>query len=107
LTKFSIIFISKTKILLLETFFVYEFYSSSPITGFLLAGYIGTTLYTQFRRTLNISLKNFQENGSVGRKPGSGRPKKRTPEVIEEVRQAMEEAPGTSTEHLSQQLGVC
>jgi hypothetical protein len=45
LTKFSIIFISKTKRLLLETFFVSEFYSSSPITGFLLAGYIGTTLY--------------------------------------------------------------
>jgi hypothetical protein len=22
--------------------------------------------YTQFRQTLNISLKNFQENGSVG-----------------------------------------
>ncbi|KAJ3634964.1 hypothetical protein MTP99_007904 [Tenebrio molitor] len=47
---------------------------------------------------------NFQENGSVGRKPGSGRPKKRTPEVIEEARQAMEEAPRTSIEHLSQQL---
>jgi hypothetical protein len=62
--------------------------------------------YMQFRQTLNISLKNFQENGSVGRKPGSGRPKKRTPEVIEEARQAMEEAPGTSIEHLSQQLGV-
>jgi nicotinamide riboside transporter PnuC len=46
LTKFSIIFISKTKRLLLETFFVYEFYSSSPITGFLLAGYIGTTCIT-------------------------------------------------------------
>jgi hypothetical protein len=30
---------------LLETFFVCEFYSSSPITGFLLAGCIGTTLY--------------------------------------------------------------
>jgi hypothetical protein len=42
----------------------------------------------------------------VGRKPGSGRPKKRTPEVIEEARQATEEAPGTSIEHLSQQLGV-
>jgi hypothetical protein len=55
--------------------------------------------YTQFRQTLNISLKNFQENGSVRRKPGSGRPKKRTPE---EARQAMEEAPGTSIEHLSQ-----
>ncbi|CAH1377207.1 unnamed protein product, partial [Tenebrio molitor] len=27
-------------------------------------------------------------------------------EVIEEVRQTMEEAPGTSIEHLSQQLGV-
>jgi hypothetical protein len=62
--------------------------------------------YTQFRQTLNISLKNFQENGSVGRKPGSGRPKKKTPEVIEQARQAMEEAPGTSIEHLSQQLGV-
>ncbi|KAJ3620785.1 hypothetical protein MTP99_004707 [Tenebrio molitor] len=48
---------------------------------------------------------NFQENGSAGRKPESGRPKKRTPEVIEEARQAMEEAPGTSIEHLSQQLG--
>jgi hypothetical protein len=24
---------------------VYEFYSSSPITGFVLAGYIGTILY--------------------------------------------------------------
>jgi hypothetical protein len=45
LTKFSIIFISKTKRLLVETFFVYEFYSSSPIAGFLLPGYIGTTLY--------------------------------------------------------------
>jgi hypothetical protein len=54
----------------------------------------------------DISLKNFQENGSVRRKPGSDRPKKRTPEVIEEARQAMEEAPGTSIEHLSQQLGV-
>jgi hypothetical protein len=51
--------------------------------------------YTQFRQTLNISLKNFQEDRSVGRKPGSSRSKKRTPEVIEETRQAMEEAPGT------------
>jgi hypothetical protein len=30
-----------------------------------------------FRQTLNICLKNFQENGSVGRKPPSGRLKKR------------------------------
>jgi hypothetical protein len=62
--------------------------------------------YTQFRQTLNISLKNFQENGSAGRKPESGRPKKRTPEVIEEARQAMEEAPGTSIEHFHNNL-VC
>jgi hypothetical protein len=40
------------------------------------------------------------------RKPGSDRPKKRTPEVIEEDKQAMGEVPGTSIEHLSQQLGV-
>jgi hypothetical protein len=45
--------------------------------------------YTQFRQTLNICLKNFQETGSVGRKPESGRRKKRTAEVIEEARQAM------------------
>jgi hypothetical protein len=49
--------------------------------------------YRQFRQTLNICLKNFQENGSVGRKPGSSRLKKRTPEVIEEARQAMGKAP--------------
>jgi hypothetical protein len=36
------------KRLLLERFFVYEFYSSPPITVFLLAGYIGTTLYIFF-----------------------------------------------------------
>jgi hypothetical protein len=54
----------------------------------------------------NISLKNFQENGSAGRKPESGRPKKRTPEVIEEARQAMEEVPGTSIEHFHNNL-VC
>jgi hypothetical protein len=62
--------------------------------------------YTQFRQTLNICLKNFQETGSVGRKPESGRRKKRTAEVIEQARQAMGEAPGTSVQHLSQQLGV-
>jgi hypothetical protein len=49
--------------------------------------------YTQFRQTLNICLKKFQENGSVGQKPRSGRLKKRTLEVIEEARQAMEKAP--------------
>jgi hypothetical protein len=35
--------------------------------------------YTQFRQTLNISLKNFQENGSVGRKPGSETSNGRSP----------------------------
>ncbi|KAJ3666170.1 hypothetical protein Zmor_001623 [Zophobas morio] len=38
--------------------------------------------YTQFRQTLNVSLKNFQETGSVTRKTGTGRPKKRTPELL-------------------------
>ncbi|KAJ3644104.1 hypothetical protein Zmor_026777 [Zophobas morio] len=62
--------------------------------------------YTQFRQTLNVSFKNFQENGSVTRKPGSGCPKRRTPELIEEPREVMEETPGTSIRHLSQQLGL-
>jgi hypothetical protein len=39
------LFLSRKQKDLLETFFVYEFYSSSPITGFLLVGYIGTILY--------------------------------------------------------------
>jgi hypothetical protein len=63
-------------------------------------------LFWNIRQTLNICLKNFQETGSVGRKPEGGRRKKRTAEVIEEARQAMGEAPGTSVQHLSQQLGV-
>jgi hypothetical protein len=36
----------------------------------------------------------------------AARQRKELLEVIEEVRQTMEEAPGTSIEHLSQQLGV-
>jgi hypothetical protein len=60
-TKFSMIFISKTKRLLLETFFVYEFYSSSPITGFLLAGYIGTTLYRYKNESPFVSLAKTQK----------------------------------------------
>ena len=44
--------------------------------------------YTQFRQTLKICLKNFQENGLVTRNPGNSRPKKRTPvtEVMIETR---------------------
>jgi hypothetical protein len=37
---------------------VYEFYSSSPITGFLLAGYIGTSLYMNFPVKGNIKIYN-------------------------------------------------
>jgi hypothetical protein len=42
---------------------VYEFYSSSPITGFLLAGYIGTTLYKKaVKENLGIELGKIENN---------------------------------------------
>ncbi|RZC38085.1 hypothetical protein BDFB_014615, partial [Asbolus verrucosus] len=60
----------------------------------------------QFRQTLDLYVSNFRETGSVVRKKGSGRPKKRTPEVIENVRQIMEAAPSSSLRHLSQQVDL-
>jgi hypothetical protein len=48
MTKFSIICISKTKKLLSEFFFVYDLFSSSPITG--------DFLQTYFRINLHIIL---------------------------------------------------
>ncbi|RZC35534.1 HTH 24 domain containing protein, partial [Asbolus verrucosus] len=42
--------------------------------------------------------------GSVDRKVDSDRPKKRTDQVTENVRQIMEEAPRTSVRRLSQQV---
>jgi hypothetical protein len=41
---------------------VYEFYSSSPITGFLLAGYIGTTLYIDKRMLAKIESWEQKKN---------------------------------------------
>ncbi|RZC35016.1 hypothetical protein BDFB_011406, partial [Asbolus verrucosus] len=46
--------------------------------------------YEMFRQTLNLYICNFRQTGSITRKSGSRRPKKRTPEVIENVRQIME-----------------
>jgi hypothetical protein len=48
---------------------MYEFYSSPPITGFLLAGYIGTTLYTHFSRFLDFfNMRQFNKIvNSIGR----------------------------------------
>jgi hypothetical protein len=70
MSKFLIIFISKTKGLLLETFFVYEFYSSSPITGFLLAGWqVGKNLlyaYDEligFKKVILVAWLQFFSNG--------------------------------------------
>ncbi|KAJ3661849.1 hypothetical protein Zmor_006228 [Zophobas morio] len=60
-----------------------------------------------FRQTLNVSLKNFQENGSVTRKPGSGRPKKRTPELIEEAREVMEETPENVANAVRRRARLC
>lgn len=60
--------------------------------------------YNTFRCSLKHCIELFRETGSVLRKEGSGRPKKRTEEVIENVRQIMEDAPRTSLRRLSQQV---
>lgn len=67
--------------------------------------------YDKFRKALDHSVKLFRETGSVNRKEGSGRPKKRTHEEIENVREIIENAPTTSIRHLAQQtelsVGTC
>lgn len=60
--------------------------------------------YDTFRASVKHCIDRFRETGSVSRKEGSGRPTKRTEEVIENVRQVMEEAPRTSLRRLSQQV---
>lgn len=60
--------------------------------------------YNTFRCSLNHCIQLFRETGSVLRKKGSGRPTERTEEVIENVRQIMEEDPRTSVRRLSQQV---
>ncbi|RZC32279.1 hypothetical protein BDFB_014716, partial [Asbolus verrucosus] len=46
--------------------------------------------YEKFRQTLDLCVSNFHETGSVARKKGSGKPKKRTLKIMENVRQIME-----------------
>ncbi|RZB40389.1 HTH 29 domain containing protein, partial [Asbolus verrucosus] len=62
--------------------------------------------YKQFRECLNYSVKLFRETGSIKRKDGSGRSKKRTPEIVDEVEVIMENQPKTSLRHLSQQVNL-
>lgn len=67
--------------------------------------------YDRFRTTLNHCVRLFRETGSICRKDGSGRPRQRTAEAIENVRQVIEDNPRTSIRSLSQQTqlsyGTC
>jgi len=56
--------------------------------------------------TTSRSVANFRETGSVGRKTGSGRPCKRTEEVVEEVRGIIANEPSKSLRRLSQQVNL-
>ncbi|RZC32120.1 hypothetical protein BDFB_011794, partial [Asbolus verrucosus] len=62
--------------------------------------------YEKFRQTLHRCLNNWQEAGSIGRKKGSGRPKLRTPEVVENVQNIIGAASRTSIRQLAQQTGL-
>jgi hypothetical protein len=62
--------------------------------------------YKEFRDTLQNTVALFRETGSVSRKKGSGPPKKRNAEKIEEVRQIINEAPQTSIRRVSQQVDL-
>lgn len=60
--------------------------------------------FDDFRQYLRRYVELFRETGSILRKEGSGRPKKRTGEAIEQVRQIINEAPRTSVRRLAQQV---
>lgn len=59
-------------------------------------------VYQVVRKTVVL----FREKGSVERKTGSGRPKKRTAEVLDNAREIIEATPSTSIRRLGQQLNL-
>lgn len=62
--------------------------------------------YDSFRHTVTHSVMVFRETGSVKQKEGAGRAKKRTEELVNNVREIINNAPRTSVRALSQQVGV-
>lgn len=67
--------------------------------------------YNHFNATLDRCVKLFRETGSILRKDGSGRPKKRSQENIDHAREIMQANPKTPIRQLSQQtelsVGTC
>lgn len=62
--------------------------------------------YQQFRDSLSHAVAVFRETGSLGRKAGSGRPSKRTPQVVEEVEGIIDNDQHVSIPRISQQVGL-
>lgn len=62
--------------------------------------------FDSFRKTLHTCIRLFRQTGDVCVKKSGGRPKKRTNEVIENVREVMDAAPSTSIRVLSQQTDL-
>jgi hypothetical protein len=62
--------------------------------------------YKKFLDSTRRIVSNFRQNGSVKRKEGSGRPKVRSEEVINNVRQIVQEQPKISVRHLGLQLNI-
>lgn len=68
--------------------------------------HFGIVEYIRFYDALRHTVELFDETGGVTRRKGSGRPTKRTPDVLENVRQIMAEAPSTSLRRLSQRIDL-
>jgi hypothetical protein len=62
--------------------------------------------YMQFKKTLDTCISSFRETGSVQKRTSTGRPKKRTDEVIANAREIMQNTPKTSVRHLRQQMNT-
>lgn len=62
--------------------------------------------FKHFQTVVARCLNVFRETGSVLRREGSGHVSKRTPEVVEAVRQVVTDQPKTSIRQLSQQVDL-
>ncbi|RZC32413.1 hypothetical protein BDFB_015242, partial [Asbolus verrucosus] len=75
------------------------------VNGFTKLNHVSGNFVKNFPMWLYV-VRLFRETGSIHRKSGSGRPTKRTPETVENVREIMQDNPHTSLRRLSQQVDL-
>lgn len=62
--------------------------------------------YQKLVQEIYTCVAKFRNVGTVGRKAGSGAPKKRTPEIVADVAERMEQSPRKSIRRLAQEINL-